>query len=370
MKPVLFAIAIQMAVTSTAFAAPVKMPTTPVKELNLSLDAMSLTTSEIKKRDRLLSPIYSNYETVNISSVANAIESAYGMNVYHHMDGKVLDLKNKKNVMENAARYFIGAESLFNQAADGVLGYKNSVNIKNRGYYNNGDFNALSVKLIEGNPKKWNAEFNISTPSLLTSVVRTGRIEDVLFRSKIGTREALYTSAQNRLFTAPVMSDFLEAMKSLNIKAIDATVMFVNGSIKEDSLEKPYKVIYPTFSKIAPVPQPVIYISSNATYSDISQLLNEHAPKIYAYNKLFMKNLLPSVNEINDLLIKYPNILKEVEEKAGKVSRANMINAVQSAFLNVTYGTGVLLAAPIGLAAMAASTAFSPIFVTMIVVVL
>jgi hypothetical protein len=371
MKPVLFAIAIQMALTSAAFAKDVKMPTAPVEELNLSLDVMALTTKEISKRDKLLKPIYENYETVNLSSVANALESAYGMNIYHHMIEKSLDLKNKKNVMENAVRYFVGSESLFNQAAEGVLAYGNSVNVKaNDNYYGTNDFRPLELKLIEGNPKKWNPTINVNSPSLLTTKAVKSTIQDVLFGSKIGTREALFTSTQNRLFTAPVMSDFLEAMKNLNLKAIDATVTFVNGTVVEGQYSVPYKVVYPTFSKIAPIPQPVIFISSNATYSDITQLLTEHAPKIYAYNKLFMANLLPSVNEINDILIKYPNIIKEVEKKAGKVSRANMINAVQSAFLNVTYGTGVLLAAPVGLAAMAASSVFSPIFITMIVVVL
>jgi hypothetical protein len=371
MKPVLFAIAFQMALTSATFAKDQNMPTAPVQELNLSLDAMSLTTKEISKRDKLLKPIYENYETVNLSSVANALETAYGMNIYHHMEGKDLDLKNKKNVMENAVRYFVGGESLFNQAAEGVLAYKNSVNVKKvDNYYSTSEFNPLSVKLIEGNPKKWNETSTMKSPSLLASYSEKNAIRDAIFNSKVGTREALYTSTQNRLFTAPVMSDFLEAMKNLNLKAIDATVTFVNGSVKEAGYDKPYKVVYPTFSKIAPIPQPVIFISSNATYSDLTQLLTEHAPKIFAYNKLFMANLLPSVNEINDLLIKYPNIIKEVEMKAGKVSRANMINAVQSAFLNVTYGTGVLLAAPVGLAAMAASAVFSPIFITMIVVVL
>jgi len=366
MKSALIALMLQSALFNVSYAKD-SLPSAPVSELNLSLDHMSLTTQEIKKRDELLKPIYDNYESVNLSSVANAIEGAYGVNVYHHMNGKVLDLKNKKNVMENATRFFMGdTTSLFDSAAEGVLEFKGAVPLAKKDYYGNAVYTTMSAELIEGNEKKFRKYVDISTPSVLATEVVEKNINDVFFRSKIGERRAVYTTTNARLFTAPVMNDFIEAMKNLNLKALDATVNFLNTDIPNST--KTYKVIYPTYSKIAPIPQPVIFISKSASYGDIVEMLTEHAPKIYAYNKLLVKNLLPSVNDINDLLKKYPNLLKEVEKKVGQVKRENLVNAIQSAFLNVTYGTGVLLTAPIALGAMAASAVLSPIFLATVVV--
>lgn len=371
MKLSVLALAAYTTFSSLSFATEPTLPATPVKELNLSLEHLSLTTTEIKNRDKLLKPIYENYETVNLSSVANALESAYGINVYHHMVDKELNLKDKKNVMENAVRYFAGDTSLFNDAAANVLSNGGAVRLKNenanRYYYDKPVVgNNLSLDLIEGNEKKFSLEKKYPSFSILTTVGDSRRIEDPIFWSKIGTRRAVYSSVKKRLYTSPVMNDFLEAMKDLNIKALDATVTFSNGELVAGA----YAVVYPNFSKLAPIPQPAIFISETATYTDMIEMLNIHAPKIYAYNKLFTANLLPTVNEINALLTKYPNIIKEVEQKVGKVQRQNMVNAVQAAFLTVTYGAGALLAAPVAITAMAASAVLSPIFIATIIVVM
>ena len=131
-------------------------------------------------------------------------------------------------------------------------------------------------------------------------------------------------------------------------------------------------------SKIAPIPQPTIFVAEDANYQDIVEMLTENAPKIYAYNKLFNKNLLPSLNEINEILNKYPNIYEEVIRARGGVTRDNLINAIQSAFLNVTYGAAVgtatiataVIAAPLSLAAIVVSPILSPIFISTVIVCL
>ncbi|MBP9682346.1 MAG: hypothetical protein KBD76_13145 [Bacteriovorax sp.] len=364
-------------------------PATQVKELNLSLEYLSLTPSEIKARDALLRPIYDNYENTTISSVANALERAYGMNVYHHFIDKKLDLKDKKSVMENAVRYYLGVDGLFNQASPGVVSDKNALNKK---IYSNDsvEYPKMSLKLITGNKSHWNDSIDTKSPSLLTSKISEENIEDFIFNSKIGTRRALYSTASNRLFTAPTMNDFLEAMRNLNIKGLDATVTFLKGAIFKEPLRSyewsdderretvKYRVVYPMHSKIAPIPQPTIFVAEDANYQDIVEMLTENAPKIYAYNKLFNKNLLPSLNEINEILNKYPNIYEEVIRARGGVTRDNLINAIQSAFLNVTYGAAVgtatiataVIAAPLSLAAIVVSPILSPIFISTVIVCL
>jgi hypothetical protein len=375
MKALLMTLMIQATFANFTYAKDVELKT-PVAALNLSLEHLSLTPSQIKKRDKSLAPIYDNYQNVNLSSVANALEGAYGLNIYHHMTKKELNLSDKKNVMENAVRYYVGDSSLFNQAAEGIMSYRDSVKIeKGNSYYNSGPFPEISAELIEGNKKKWQPVISIYSPSILASKSTQDAITDFVFRSKIGTREAVYSTIKKPLFSRPVMSNFLEAMKVLNLKGLDATIVFTSGDIllmdqydsKKGTLM--YKIIYPTFSKLAPIPQASIFINPKASVEDIVEMLNEHAPKIYAYNKLFNANLLPSVAEINELLKKYPNIIAEVEKKVGRVKRENLVNAVQAAFLNVTYGAGALIATPIAIGAMAASAIFSPIFITTITTV-
>lgn len=55
---------------------PTPPPTPAPVTLNLDLSHMSLTAAQIRKRDRLLKPIYDNYQNVNLSSVSNALEQA------------------------------------------------------------------------------------------------------------------------------------------------------------------------------------------------------------------------------------------------------------------------------------------------------
>lgn len=372
MKALLLSLMIQASFSGVLYAE----ETTPIQTLNLSLDYMSLTPAEIKKRDKLLAPIYDNYQNINLSSVSNALEKTYGLNIYHHMLGKELNLKDKKNVMENAIRYYNGDESLFNNAAPGVVSYKAEMSfiLPSNSYYSNSEkFPELKLAFIEGNEDKWQDFANVRSPSILTTSLHEQKIRDVFFRSDIGTRKAVFTSVKNPLFSAPVMSNFLEAMKNLNLKGLDASVVFVTGEIYSSESRKEsvqYKVLYPNFSKLAPIPQATIYIAKNATTEEIMEMLSEHAPRIFAYNKLFNANLLPTVAEINDILKKHPNIIAEVEKKVGKVRRENLVNAVQAAFLNVTYGTGILIATPIALGAMAASAVFSPIFIATVIILI
>ena len=358
-------------------ATPPSVTSAPV-EVDLSLNHMSLTAAQIRKRDRLLKPIYDNYQNVNLSSVSNALEQAYGANVFHYNTESKLTLGNKKGVMENAVRYYMGIESLFDQADASVIPLKNSVKmIAPRTYSNDTGLSgwvSVQAPLIKGDTDKFNETAEIKSPSLLATEVHSRRNEDPIFRMNIGTSRAVYSTTMDPLFSAPVMGEFLDAMNALNLRGLDATINFTSGTLQNNKM---YHVVYPHFSKIAPIPQPVIFLSKDARYADILEMLEEHAPRIFAHNHLFNAKVLPSVQEINDLLRKHPNILEEVSRVRGTVGRQNLVNAIQGAFLTLTYGVGAgvvgtaaLLAAPVTIYAMAASPILSPLFIAKIIIFL
>lgn len=131
-----------------------------------------------------------------------------------------------------------------------------------------------------------------------------------------------------------------------------------------------YHVVYPTFSRLAPIPQPVIYLNVNAPKAEMTKLIAEHAPRIYAYNKLFDQNVLPAVADLNSVLEEYPGLLEDVERLAGKVDRENFKAAVQQAFLTVAYGAGLTIGVPLTLGAMLLSPLYYPILVKTVVIIL
>ena len=369
-----------------AFAATMSFATfaqsTPTVQLSMGLEHMSLTASQIRKRDRLLKPIYDNYQNVNLASVSNALEKAYGINVFHYMEKPNLSLGNKKGVMESAVRYYMGIPSMFDQADETVVPYRNTVKLQScdnsYGYRRcTDDQPAIQASLVTGNPKRWEVKKSFQSPSLLGTFAPTEYDHGYILGmfSNTTERNAVYTTTRNPLFSAPVLSDFLEAMKGLNLRGLDATVNFVNGEVP--GAQRGYRVIYPHFSRIAPIPQPVIFVSSNASYNDMVEMLQEHAPRIHSYNKLFNSSVLPSVKDINDMLSRYPNVLAEVQKLRSNVDRRNLVIAIQQAFLKVTYGVGAgvvgaaaLLTAPVTIFAMAAHPILSPVFIQNIIIFL
>lgn len=379
MKALCIALVATLSIGAFAQTSTPTAPAAPTVQLNMGLEHMSLTARQIRSRDRLLRPIYDNYQNVNLSSVANALERAYGINVFHYFAQPQLTLGTKKGVMENAVRYYVGMESLFNTADPSVMPFKKAVKISGQNDYYG--MPSITAKLVAGNPKKWNPTSDIRSPSILASSIASEQL-DFLGMFDTGTRRALYSTTQAPLFNAPVMSDFLDAMKNLNLRGLDATIVFANGGVGLTDeyggrAYGKYQVVYPHFSRLAPVPQPVIYLSSTATYNDIVEMLETHAPRIFAYNRLFTKNLLPSISDLNALLSRYPNILAEVQRARGHVNRQNLLNAIQSAFLKVTYGVGVgvvgaaaLLSSPVGIMVIAGSPVLSPVFIQNILIFL
>jgi hypothetical protein len=135
---------------------------------------------------------------------------------------------------------------------------------------------------------------------------------------------------------------------------------------KVETIPRNYQVVYPSFSRLAPIPQPVIYLNMNASKEEILEMLAEHAPRIYAYNNAFERQVLPQVKDLNALLAKHPNFLADVQKQAGKVSNYNIGQALQQAFLTLSIGAG----ATVTLAAMLASPFYYPILVKTTVLII
>ncbi len=364
--------------------------------LDLDLSYLELTAKEIKKRDKLLKPIYDNYEEQNVSSMINAIEKIFGMNVYENYYnsqyvGHERNLSDKKGVMENAVRFYTytaNSKSAFDRVESRVLSQKNTVVLEST------RSSCLNHKLTKGDKDEFSSELCLSSPYLINT-----QYEKEYERSLFGGyyKKGIYTTSKNPIFEAPIMNTYIDALNSMKLKALDATVVFTNSDIFEEGTKldidnrnsaevipkrecdesgwrcqnvapasKKYKVIYPDYSKLAPIPQPIIYISKNADYADIEELIAEHAHKIYAYNKLFNETLLPSITDLNKVLRKFPNFLEDVKKSGKTVSRENLLNAMKMAMLDVAYGTAIVGGAVVtGLAAVAAAPiSLSVIFAT------
>ncbi len=371
--------------------------------VDLDISYLELTPEEIRKRDKLLKPIYDNYENQNVSSLSNAIEEIFGMNVYHNyhnysFQGKDRSLSNKKDVMENAVRFYsysIDDESDFDQVEKRVLSGKDSVGIDSS--------NCVDHTRTKGDKKYFDEEECIYSSYLLdTKYLR--KWKRTMIRGYY--KKAVYTTTQNPLFEAPIMDIFVEALNNLSLKALDATVVFTNSDIykkenikvhdsyssvkevetcwncpKEEIVSEKFKVIYPDYSKLAPIPQPIIYISKHAQYSDIEKMLKEHAPKIFSYNKLFNNLMLPSITDLNRMLSKHPNFIDDVKKSGKVVARDNLINAMKMAMLDMAYGTAIVggavvtgvaavLAAPVPLSIILTTPKLYSLFVSQVIIFL
>lgn len=354
-----------------------------VLQRGFSLDHLKLDAKGIKARDRKLAPVYKSYQNHTLASVANALKQTFGINVYHHSGAKIDFNGNvsKSTVMAAAVRFFMENrettdhwsrdtlngeyfwQSPLRDTPEAELGYRDEVALVS--------YPEVLMRFLEGDGKFFKEEYRKRSPYALTSSPDTTTKDGWFFDKK---KHALFTTTNNGIFTVPGMTYFLEAMKELNLKGLDATVVFTTANITDENKAAPYRVVYPTFSYVAPIPQPVIFINASASKADAIKLLSEHAAQIYAYNKLFDREVLPKVSDLNDVLSQHPNFLEDVKKQAGDIKGKNIRAAVQHAFLSVAAGTGLALGAvvatPLTLAAMLASPIYYPILVKATVVVL
>mgnify|MGYP003386888599 CR=1 FL=1 len=238
------------------------------------------------------------------------------------------------------------ARNLLNRVSAQELGIQDRVEAT--------QWNASQLQLIKGKEGIPNIA-KISPFTLLTTVegknrtVMSGFDPLKLFSlglasrpfSGFGTRDyALYSTLENSAVLAPQLFRFLVTLKRLQIKALDATVVFMNSDYLSLSkgVGKPWLTVYPNFSSVAPIPQPIIYIGEGATDSDMETLIRQEAPLIYVYNKLFDANLLPLQTDIAASLAKVSHTNPELAAMMTKVGRMNSEEAARRAYLILAYG--------------------------------
>lgn len=137
------------------------------------------------------------------------------------------------------------------------------------------------------------------------------------------------------------MTRFLDAIRLEQLKALDATIVFLKRNKvvlnKQNKATVSVAVIYPPAESAAPVPQPMIFIGSSATIEDLTNMLEEHAPKIAAYNKLFDEHLLPSLTTFSQLLKKFPELEQKILAEVGEVNEAMKHEAMFRAYLSEVF---------------------------------
>jgi hypothetical protein len=353
---------------------------------NFNLDYLKLTPDDIRNRDEALKPIYQFYQEVTVSKVIQKLEDIYGLSIFEYSNLHPLTLKDKKNVMASAIFYFtkvvsgewsstdifdsngiLSQGTPFEHIDSDILPGKASVNLKvSQVHY---------VKITGG--KEFETQFDRPWPFAISTIADANSSEhDWLGLGIVDFNthsHALYSSTTIRLFELPVMDRFLSAMKDSNLKALDATIVF--GNLENQNLEsEPYQVIYPEYSALAPIPQPIVYVNTKASKEDLADLLQTQAPQIYAYNQLFMKQILPSADDLDQALKQYPALMASVAQAKKEVDRARLKDALKNAFLYVSYGimTGAVagVAAPVALVAALASPILAPLIISNTIVVI
>ncbi len=333
---------------------------------HLNLDYLKLTAAEIKRRDRKLQPIYDYYREATVQKVAQQIENTFGSNVYQYQSTKyglyTPNLSDKASTMDSAVRFYTQQDvenTPFDRIAPSVLSGKGSISI------NSTD---LTLKRVSGDESQFDEFCTFKSyysnekvsPFLLATVKNTRTRGGMIWDSHY---EALYTSLENHIFEVPVLDNFLSAMKDSNLKGLDATLVFAADTVFYRSRPAPYQAVYPSFSKLAPIPQPMIFISKTATEEDLTKMLQEEAPKVYAYNQLFNQQMLPQAEQMAKALAKYPDVMQALKDAKSSVDQRNAEERLYDGFLTVTFGMLAAGLAPVTLAIMLASPILHPLLI-------
>jgi len=330
-------------------------------QLAYNLDHLKLTAKQIKKRDKKID-LADFYKNATVGKTINMLEKEFGVDIYHHNRTKnnfyIPNLKSTEDIMDSAIRYYINPSAYYNRYSDafvvsnGVFDkngnqmlYHQDITIEKRA-----DMNMVKISRTDRFP-----EVTQTTPFLLVS------------QKNCYQHCAIYSTLEEPLFSMPIIGNFFDAMKNTQLRGLDATVVFANGTVINDRESLEYSVIYPELNKYSPIPKPVIFISSSADSYDLEEMLNEHAPQIYAYNKLFDQRMLPQLAELTRALEKHPTLTRDLEIARDsndlKTARMKVVNA----FLKVNYmiltGAVAAITAPITLPAMLANPRTYNIFI-------
>jgi hypothetical protein len=338
---------------------------------HLNLDYLKLTPAEIAKRDQSLKPIYDYYQQATAQKVVEQIQSTFGINIYQYQattNGLYkANLSDKVSTMDSAVRFFTGLDadqSPFSSMDPTVLPGAGSITLSQA---------VLNTKITTGDTSNFAPEENNPANFLIETYKESVGVDHWYGD---GTAEAVFSSLPDNLFEVPVLDRFLTGLKESNLKGLDAAVVFAAGSVtvagpadangNATTVSLPYQVVYPAFSNLAPIPQPIVFISREASADDINGMLQTHAQKIYAYNQLFGMQVLPQANDVATELAKYPDVIASLKAANSAINEDNMKQKVYEGFLDVSFALVTAGLTAVTIHAMLASVVLRPILIAVI----
>ena len=299
----------------------------------LNLDYLKMSKKDISKRARKLKPIYNAYKSLTIGKLGRFISSEFGAYVFD-ADRDTKSMRNKKDVMYQAVYYYLGWDrSTFYGADSSVLTGYSSVDYSSGNVDQKMTTFSFTSECFPDEYRSDQVDFLLHKYDYEDTYWDYSRHEDGIEKECSAT----YHSYDTELFKAPSLLNFVEAMDQTKLKAIDATIVFLAGNLYGNNN---FEVIYPSYHRLTPIPQPIIFIDRKASKRDLVEMLKEHAPRIYTYNKMFDQELLPQIDDLNYYLGVYgtePNNKKRqamisavLDENFGKAREKQSFQSLDS----------------------------------------
>ncbi len=329
-------------------------------QTKLNIEYLKLTPKEIDARERIINKQLQDYDKLTIGRVANLLEKTYGIYVFNEeqLNGSTIcpdSLNNKKNVMRAAVHNIVDGSCQFAAYDTRFNLDKNKVSVSGR--------NSIYGSKVSGTDYAGDIDSSFL-------FVTNKRVYSKFLHNDVG----LTSSGENHVGKYPVVLDFLEGMRASNLKALDATVIFLNSTSATISLgatiQKDYYgrnvntdqtssvdvvTMFPESNKLVPVPQPIIFITKDATPALIEETLIADAPLIFAFNKAVSSGVLPSSADLSDAVAKFPELSKRVEALASQVGREAAMQKTKKAFLMTLFVTGAIVTAPVAIVGVMAN---------------
>ena len=339
-----------------------------VTGIKTSLDPIKLqTVDDIKRREQAFTPIYSFYKDATLSRVVQLIEKEYGSWVYYFIEDPDDNfqannpMNDEPSIMSAAVSLFldekdVNLEGTLDNRCSAITGffsedceYRPATTNFTNAYSLANPLDKIKAGLISGVhqieagsadvplvtlKQKKGVKFanEMNSPYLLNAIVDK-KFSSNSFVHHDFSNETLSTTDQRHLYEAPVVDYFTRALEKSGVKSLDATIVFLSRG------NAPYVAIYPDFTPYVPIPQPILYISFDATQKELDQMIETEAPRVYAYNKLFSKNLLPQVQDLESVLSRYPKLENRIAVLEKGVEEHNKHEFLKEVFLDATYAS-------------------------------
>lgn len=338
------------------------LTTTAFAQKKLDLDYLKLTPAGVLKREKEINKSLAKYDELTIGRISSLIEKTFGVSVFHHIEGSCPELNNKKAVMYAAVMNIVSGDCQFGK-------YDARLNTDKARLRTSGN-RTVGIELERISGDRTGASY--SDKYILATTV--GYAD-----SWIGDKKGTYTTAGMHIGRAPVFLDFLNGMRKTNLKAVDTTVVFMNaeevfdrgstdryGRRLNPDVSSKVLTVFPESSQLMPVPQPIIFVASDATSSDVQKTIEADASIIYTYNKVVSNSVMPTTKEIAEAVSASPELSAEVEALARTIGREAALERTKRAFLKTLFVSGAILGAPIAITA----AVLNPALVVLIVAAL